>query len=325
MIYDLIGFGKHIKKLREDIGIKQLDVYEIVKINRDTLRKLESGKSFPKIETLDLLSLVYRRDMNHEFSKFKITYDDYLETRLQKVMPQLKSLNYEDIEKEKDFFYNYFNESNITNYEYLNNKIDQFITYLSALSKLEVSLKEVSREHLTKLSSALGHSYRDFVEDKEKLNLNMIEIRICILLSTIYRFRNEFENSIVYLDAASHALKTKYQTHEKFLYFYFIINYNLMTFHLRLTNHEEVDKIYTETLKTIDTHLSINTLSSIFIRGGINKHYLSKDDRSHYINFGLNILVDVGYEKKAKRYYDNFTKLYPFINFNPTLTSLLES
>ncbi|KKC28553.1 helix-turn-helix protein [Caldanaerobacter subterraneus subsp. pacificus DSM 12653] len=62
--YDLEAFGEELKNIRKSLGLSQGDVSKHGFINRDTLRKIENGKVLPKQETLELLSHLYKKDLN---------------------------------------------------------------------------------------------------------------------------------------------------------------------------------------------------------------------------------------------------------------------
>lgn len=70
--YDLEAFGEELKNIRKSLGLSQSDVTEQVFISRDTLRKIENGKVIPKQETLDLLSHLYKKDLNELLLKYRL-------------------------------------------------------------------------------------------------------------------------------------------------------------------------------------------------------------------------------------------------------------
>lgn len=77
MYYNTIIFGKSILDIRKKLKLTQSDICELTGINVNTIRRLENGKVYPKPETLDLLSVVYKQDISQVFLNCRM--DDYKE------------------------------------------------------------------------------------------------------------------------------------------------------------------------------------------------------------------------------------------------------
>ena len=71
----LVSFGQAIRNIRESLDFTQKYVSLKSEISCETIRRIESGKVMPKFETLELLSIVYKQDLNSIFLKYRI--DDY--------------------------------------------------------------------------------------------------------------------------------------------------------------------------------------------------------------------------------------------------------
>lgn len=311
MYYDLDGFGKAIRTLRKSIKLTQTDVRSFVGLNEDTLRKLENGTSMPKIETIDMLSVAYKTDVFKVFSRYKISFDNYFEDRVVKLLPKIRSLDYKAIEKEAKTFEEKFSSSKVYKIDSIHQKSKQFSEYLKSVSNLENSFKDKSRDDLTKLLEVTGYNLNQLKTKSGHLNLDKLEIRIFVLISVIYRFKNEFDNSIVVLLSALNAVINKYKEDNDFLYFYFLLVINLMTVYHRENDYKEFNDLYMDSLKVIDEKLSVNTLASYFIRVGINKHFLEDEKASNFVNYGLDILKDIGYEERSNKYKETFISKYP--------------
>ncbi len=61
--YDLITFGKHLRKLRKDLGLTQRDVEGLSGLTADALRRIENGEVIPRYDTLIYLSHTYKKDL----------------------------------------------------------------------------------------------------------------------------------------------------------------------------------------------------------------------------------------------------------------------
>jgi len=314
MYYDLKGFGSELRQIRKSLQISQKNVRDDIGLNEDTLRKLENGTSMPRIETLDLLSITYKMDIFKIFSNYKINVDTYFENRIFEILPSIRSLDYKTIEQEVTEFHNTFVNSKSYNIKYIRKKMDQFREYLMSLSNFEQSFKDQSRDDLTKLVEVTGLTLSEIKDITNVLNLDKLEIRIFILISIIYRFKDEFHNSVILLEAALKSVQKKYSDDKDFLYFYFLITLNLMTVYHRQNEYEKIDLLYKSSLKVLDGKLSVNTLATYFIRVGINKNYVKEEEATYFVNFGLDLLKDTGYVDKSNRYKETFSKKYPFLN-----------
>lgn len=75
MYYNTDNFGDAIRSIRQSLKLTQKDVIDQTGINENTLRRLENGKTLPKQETLDLLSVVYKQDIYQVFLSCRM--DDF--------------------------------------------------------------------------------------------------------------------------------------------------------------------------------------------------------------------------------------------------------
>lgn len=313
MIYDLEGFGNKIKVIRKKLKISQQDVKRIVGLNEDTIRKLEKGMTVPKVETLDLLSIAYNQDIYQLFSNYKITFDTYFEKRLESIVPLIRDMNLDEIDKEADKFYDYFMQSDYKDIEYLSRKMHQYHLYLLTINKLDSAIKDKSRSALTTLIKSLRVSSSD-VEKDQVNDLDKLEIRTFILISTIYRYMDDFTLSMKYINAAKKSVLSKYSVDKDYLYFYLLLNFNLMTIYHRIDDYKNIDVIYKETLSTFEARIGVTNLAGFLIRAGLNKYYLDEDLFNDYIKVGIKILEETGYEEKAERYIKSLSKRYNFLD-----------
>lgn len=313
MNYKLVDFGRRAKEIRISMSLTQSDVRELVGLNEDTLRRTEKGITMPNIETLDLLSVAYQCDMNSIFSKYKITFDLYFEDRLHILMPDIRKLNYGVIDKEAKKFAKEFKEVKKINQTLIKFKMMQYCEYLKSLSNFEKAFADKSRNDITNLVIVTKYSLLELKTKSKSVKLDKLEIRIFVLISIIYRYKDEFSNSIVYLEAALSALQSRYKDDNDFLYFYFLIVLNLLTHYHRIDDYQSLDLLYKESLKVLEKKIGIPTLASYLIRVGVNKHYLNEDESVSLVDTGLTFLKDIGYETKSERFRVSLTERYMFL------------
>lgn len=313
MFYQLEEFGKRLRSIRKALNLTQTDVRDYVGLNEDTLRKIENGTSMPKVETLDLLSIAYKQNIYNLFDNYKLTFDNYFEERISSILLHIRTFDYKSIKIEVEDFYRTFSSNDSLKSDILRTKMNQYRVYLNALYNFETIAIDKTRNDLTALIEVIGISQHDLNDDRY-VNLDKLEIRIFTLISVIFRQRKEFVNSIKYIRCALNSLEIKYSNEKDFLYFYLILSYNLMTLYHRIEAYDEIEKLYMRNLDILDDQLSITTLSSYFIRVGINKYHINSQSYNNFVNFGLYLLKHFGYNDKYQRYKDLFDSMYPFIN-----------
>lgn len=107
--YDLQSFGEELKNIRKSLNLTQKDVAEQISINIDTLRKIENGKVIPKQETLDLLSVVFKKDLNEILLKYRLKdYSTFCEIK-NSIENKLESGDFEELKKEAEKLKKYYN------------------------------------------------------------------------------------------------------------------------------------------------------------------------------------------------------------------------
>jgi|LGOV01.1.fsa_nt_gb transcriptional regulator with XRE-family HTH domain len=314
MNYKLKAFGAEARRLRLAANLKQSDVRGMVGINEDTLRRTEKGLTLPNIETLDLLSLAYGRDMNSIFSQYKITFDQYFEDRISSLLPSIRKLDFKAIEDEMIQFTHEFEKSKRINSSIITLKMNQYREYLRSLSNFENAFSDKSRDDITRLIGVTNYSLTDVKRKFDSLLLDKLEIRIFVLLSVIYRFKNEFDNSIVFLKASLSALEKRYSQDHDFLYFYFLIVTNLLTIYHRVDDFDSLDIQYKSGLSVIEEKIGVPTVVAFLLRSGINKHFLNEEGGASFVDVALRLLKDAGYDEKSERFRKSLKDKYTFLD-----------
>lgn len=312
MDFDLKGFGEKIKDIRLENGLRQTDVSDIVGINRDTLRKLENGLVLPKIDTLEQLSYVYKRDIYKLFSEYRINIDNYISNKMKTMVNHFYKYNYDQIIKETELFYEAFKNSSYYSNQFLNKKMNQFKTYLFCLADIKSSFDDEGRDAITQLFTSLEYSHHDL--KNHLVRLDKLEMRIIMLLSTIYRYRDEFISTLDLLEAVHFEIINFHRNDKEFLRFYILTLVNLMTYYHRIDEHEKIEELYKESLTIIDDEITLNNFAYYFIRTGLSKAYLKDLYGDDLINVGLSILRDGGYENKYDKHLETFIEKYPFLS-----------
>jgi|LGOV01.1.fsa_nt_gb transcriptional regulator with XRE-family HTH domain len=316
MNYNLEEFGAELKRIRINSFLTQKNVENMIGVNVDTLRRLENGKSLPKIDTLDKLSIIYSVDLYIIFNKYRHTIDNYISKRMKEISKLFHNYSYDQIKSEAEMLKSNFSSSSFHNDVLVTKKLKQFTEYLISLQNLNQSIADISRFDLTNLFNALGYSLNDFHDSNLSFKFDKLEIRILILASIIYRAKGEFENSFKMIEEAHTQLMRNYTEDPEFLYLYITITYNRMTYFHRIDSFDKIDNLHTETLDLFDSEIGIQNIASYLIRIGINKHNRNDDCSDEYINIAINLLKDSGNPVKAESFRKSLQRQYPSIRIN---------
>jgi len=68
-----MDFGKIMKKLREERGLKQIELANATGISKSSISMYENGNRTPELETFELLADFYNVEMNYLKGKSDIT------------------------------------------------------------------------------------------------------------------------------------------------------------------------------------------------------------------------------------------------------------
>lgn len=314
MNYKLEDFGAEAKRIRQSLKLRQADVRDLVGLNQDTLRRTEKGLTMPTIETLDLLSIAYHTDMNQVFNAYKVTFDKYLEDRMKTVLPKIRKMDFGHLKEEIDLFEKEFENTFKGSSQIIEDKKNQYLEYLTSMSNIENAFSDKSRNDLTRLLKVSRYDLAYIKKHPKQLLLDKLEIRIFVLISIIYRYRDEFENSLAVIKAAKYAIDERYKNDHDYLYFSYLVSLNLMTIHHRQDNFSLLDEEYKHLLGLLDDQVGIATLTGMFIRSAINKHFLSESGTKALVEASLILLNDSGYENKAERTGQMLRNRYDFLD-----------
>ncbi|MBN2794593.1 MAG: helix-turn-helix transcriptional regulator [Clostridia bacterium] len=314
MDYDLKSFGKKLVEIREKNQLTQKDVKDKVGVNEDTLRKVENGLVLPRIDTIDRLSIIYKQDIYLLFSSYRLTFDNYFSKRIRYIANHFKNYDYDQLKKEAEVFKEQFKDSKYYKDELVMKKGDQFYEYLMSLYNFNNAFKDDSRKDLSRLFDVLDYNINDFYNDSKNIYLDKLEILILLLISIIYRYRDEFENAKVILDRIEYVLSDSHKNDPEYMYYYVLVIYNKMTLFNRIDDFDAIDGMYYETLTVFDEKLNLQNVLTLMMRVGINKGKLKHSEYKELVITSLNLLRDSGKSELAEKYKHQIIKQYPDLN-----------
>lgn len=181
--YDLIPFGQRLRSIRKNLGYSQKEVSILSGINVDTLRKLESGQSIPRFDTLEHLTHIYKTNLlllldAYKSSKALFHYYDQIDqlitsNDLEKIQ-NIKSQFDQDHKAQKDTLIN-------------TRDYDQLNMFFEALIMSYANDEEILEKAIDILSGSLSLTLIGFeIENFDQFKYNFFEQRILFLMASIF-------------------------------------------------------------------------------------------------------------------------------------------
>jgi len=188
--YDLEGFGEELKNIRKSLGLSQIDVSEKAFISRDTLRKIENGKVIPKQETLDLLSNLYKKDLNDVLLKYRLK-DYFAFSKIKNsIENKLESREFESLKEDIENLKKLLKETNMN--LYYTKSLTQLL--LLTESVFEKTVKENFEKALEKLEAAMKATIPDFsLSNYTNFVYSDMEVRILMNMALIIEKKNQLK------------------------------------------------------------------------------------------------------------------------------------
>lgn len=286
--YNLENFGEELKKIRKNLGFNQTDVQELVGVNVDTIRKVESGRVIPRYDTLELLSVAYKEDLlellkNSRSNKFLMEYYDdldYIITCYDKSATTILK------EKLQENFSADIKDTIVNPLE-----LKQFIIFVDIVDAYYANIFAPNEAAKYELMSALQLTIPKYnIKRFKRYNYSYIEFRILFLISLLIANENNctFSNEILYyiLDKISdRTYSTKYLDY-LIINLHFNIAYN---FHM-LDNHEKVIEVADQGIEYCIEKRTNHALFSLYYRKGIAQYNLRDEGHMESIKTAFYLL-----------------------------------
>lgn len=297
-IYNIKNFADNLRDLRLENNFTQEEVAALALISKKTLSRIENGTVIPKIETLELLSDVYKADL------IKL----YLESRYINFELFSSILNNIDILIEKRFFEELISEKNnlerLGSYVetgFLKIRIDQYILFIDSILAMEED--DTSRAKLL-TTKALKLTKENFdVNNYRDFSFSTLELRLLMILGKVYYLEDNYESyrEILYFCFSSVDPKDK---------FFISTCINLGNVYKRDKNYEKALKVFNLGLEAALKNNYLTELDLLYFARGSCEYKLGlstyKDSFSRALDFctitgkdQAKILI----EKKIKKYF----------------------
>lgn len=246
MSIDYKNFGEQVKAFRKELNLTQLDVTKEIGVSQETLRRIENGLKPPTLQTLEKLSVIYKRDLLFILTNTRTKTDLFSEDIIKHANKLLQSNDFTTFKESVVEFI----EDVLENFddELFENNKQNFINYLYSVKDFEfVDVKDKKNNiiNLKSLLFELSRSRSGIVEDPYYYPL---EISVLLTLAVILRRNDEIEESIDILDQLFEKLSHIETPTKREVEFYGSVCLNLANAYFRLDRYQDVVDIITRTL-----------------------------------------------------------------------------
>ena len=280
MYYNLELFGRRIRKLRNKLELTQKDISDLTNLSTDTLRKIENGKVTPNLDTLELLSVVLKQDINKLLLNYRLrNFSTYIEIE-ERIEYKIENGLYSNFQEDLDGLNSILMDININSYIY--NKIQQLKLLVESI-ELKTKYRNYS-ESLAKLIDAIVITTPIFNLSNYRNHVyNRMEIRILMNIALNINLINSKEKGLEILLFCLSAVD------ESDIEFRIKILYNLAYNFHRLDLNEKALYYADKGVKTCISNNSLYCLGLLYSRKGIAEYFLGDKVYKHTLEKAIAI------------------------------------
>lgn len=280
MYYNLKLFGKELCRIRNNLNFTQKGLSSYTGIHLDTIRRIETGKTNPNHDTLELLAIPLKVDLNQLLLNYRLTnYREF--NKLQSIIERkLEDGNYEFLQDELDKLHTVLANKSMDTY--LLRWLKQLYLLVESVI-LNINDKNYN-ESLIKLIEAIKITTPKFnLNNYHKFVYNTLEIRIlmniALLLSKIESKDKCLEILLFCLDALD----------VDEIEFRIKILFNLSYTYHRLDLHEKSLYYSDIGITTCISSNSLHGLALLYTRKGIAEYHLNYEDYEKSLTRAINL------------------------------------
>jgi transcriptional regulator with XRE-family HTH domain len=307
--FDNTKFGLRLRELRSQIGLRHVDIEQIFNISSETLRKIEGGKSTPRIETLAILSNAYCVNLIQLYDSFKTLNSPM--SHYDQVDKAICDLNIDKLELITSSFTSHSN--NLVNTYDEQIELQQFNLFVEAVKESFESNNKSKKNALIKLISAIKIREANFqLEVFHKYVFFQFELRLLIVIGVILAELKEINQSsdILYFvlkrfDQSNHASHYEKQLILK------ILNNLSYNEHI-LSNYKNANDYATSAITFAIENNLIYILEDLYFRKAVAHFRLGYTDYLEYFNRSISILEIRGAIEKMNIFIKTGLEKYGF-------------
>lgn len=304
---DIRELGLQLRKIREKLNISRGKIEDVTGITKETLRKIEKGDVIPKLDTLQILSSIYKCDLIELLAETKDSSKYY--AMHEEIDNMLLYSSREEIYL-TDFKEKFLQNKDITSVEDPI-EIKQFNIFIEALPKSCASDSEIKEEALNNLMIALNFRHPDFnITCFDSFIYTYFEIRILFLCSVIYGELGDYiiANSISHYILQSFEFKSKESLGIHKLKIKILCNLSC-NYH-GLNNNEKALQFADIGIKYCLDHGFLYLLETFYYRKAIAIFLLKRDDCEEYLEYISSLLTLQGRFESLKSFKQLANEIY---------------
>jgi len=299
MSYNLEEFGNQIRSIRDKLNLTQRKVSEHSGICQDTLRKIENGKVLPTQETLDLLSIVLKKDLNQILLSMRINNSNKFNQIKNKIEAKLDRDNHQNMLEDLDELKLFLNSNShpyfiliISQYAHLIESIILNKTHGKIEHSLNYLLKAMS---LTTPQFSLDN-YKDFV-------YSSLELRILMSIALRINRIDSPEKSLEILEFCFKSIDPVDKLYPK-------LCFNLSYSYHRLDRHAKALEFTILGINYCNEYREYAGLNHLFFRKGIAEYLLGYETYSETLKKSVYFCEVIGDNNLKELIISNCKRIY---------------
>lgn len=285
LIYNLELFGEKLKKIRKTLKLNQMEITELTGIDDRTIRRIENGKVLPKLDTLELLSPVYKEDIIALLLEYR--FDDY------SVFYEIKNKIENKLDnREYHTLHNEFEGLNIllssTKNPYYKNLINQLILFTDA------AILYRNNDHhmaLNKLTESIKITTPNFnLDEYGSFIYSSMEIRVLMNIAFSLNKLSDKEKYLEIMEFCIDATNTNDELYPK-------LCHNLASAYNRLKYFQKALDFSDRGIQSCQENRFFNGLSILYYGKGVGEYRLNKEEYMESLQTSICLCKAFGQEQ----------------------------
>lgn len=294
MFYNLELFGKNLKELREVLKLSQKYIAEQTNIDDKTIRRIENGKVLPKLDTLEILSPIYKEDLISLILQYRL--DDYSAFYEIKNKIELKLDN-----GEQESLHSEFKGLNIllssTENIYYKNLINQLLLFTEAAiiykdnDNNDIALSKLLKSIKITITSFSLDNYTSFV-------YSSMETRILMNISFVLNRLNKKEKYLEIMEFSINSVDTSDELYPK-------LCHNLASAYIRNEEYQKALDYSNMGIEACQKNRSFSGLNILYYGKGFAQYQLGIAEYLKSLNLSISLCKAYGQNTLKETIIDN--------------------
>lgn len=294
-----MSFGAQLRAIRTQSNMTLEDVSELSRVNAETIRRIESGKVIPKLETLEFLSLTYKQDLSSLFLKYRFKSYDYYINLKNSIENQLYYNDYSNIDKELHELENIINR---TKNSFIKLDMQQLYIFTKAMVLYKVKKDlDASLKHLIKAICITTPCFT--LASFDKYIYSPEESWILVMIAVI---EDELSNSSLAMQILEFCSKITDMNDKLYIPLY----YNLAYVYGKAKDYDKSLAMADKGILACQHNMNFFGLPLLYLYKGIAMFHLGDDSYHEYLNNALILCQCFGLAGFKKLIIDKYKEIF---------------